>query len=74
MYAARQCNRSPCTQKKPKQAEGVGVGGGLGITSQAELSDGICLILDSADLETPATQCQSQNLPHLPDHTSLVTP
>ena len=50
--------KSPCSQKQP-----------LELTSQAELGNGICFILDSTNLEAPATQCQSHHLPHLPHHT-----
>lgn len=36
------------------------------LTSQAELGDGICFILDGAHLEAPAKQSQRKHLPHLP--------
>jgi hypothetical protein len=40
---------------------------------QSELVDGVFLILDGTDLETPPPQCQHQHLPYLAEHKTLVS-
>jgi len=66
-------------QTKRKQKSGS-AGSEMGQTMQlhllalqSELVDGVFLILDGTDLETPPPQCQHQHLPYLAEHKTLVS-